>query len=101
MAKFLFPTGRKSYFMAVIPLRRIQRLAVGNRGGREAHQWGEGVFWGALLGASPNWALAATLQERVEKGRNRGQEPPPETRSGLCPMEKNIELSKGEPRWVL
>lgn len=59
VAKFLFPTGRKSYFMAVIPLSRIQRLAVGNRGGREAHQQEEGVFCllvdGVLLNASSSW----------------------------------------------
>lgn len=56
MAKFLFPTGRKSYFMAVIPLSRIQRLAVGNRGGREAYQQKEGGF----LPAS-GWSPAESL----------------------------------------
>lgn len=44
MAKFLFPTGRKSYFMAVMPLSRIQRLAVGNRGGLEAGWLGKDAF---------------------------------------------------------
>jgi len=57
MAKFLFPTGRKSYFMAVMPLSRIQRLAVGNRGGREARRPGEAGFClledGALRGSLP------------------------------------------------
>lgn len=78
MAKFLFPTGRKSYFMAVIPLSRIQRLAVGNRGGREACRWEEGAFClpgdGALLRASPrSRAPAAVVRQRSEAERQRGR----------------------------
>lgn len=58
MAKFLFPTGRKSYFMAVIPLSRIQRLAVGNRGGREAGRGFVLLEDGTLRDDSPSQGLA-------------------------------------------
>lgn len=89
--------------MAVIPLSRIQRLAVGNRGGREACRREEGVCLlgdGALL-LPPRVSLLPLSCGRGVKQRGRGEEPLPETRGGLFPMEKTMELNSGEPSRVL
>lgn len=79
MAKFLFPTGRKSYFMDVIPLSRIQRLAVGNRGGWEgglpaggrgflpARRWGPAGCLPAL--GSHRCHVAERREVERQKGR--------------------------------
>lgn len=89
MAKFLFPTGRKSYFMAVIPLSRIQRLAVGNRGGREAYQQKERGFCllvdGARLNAFQSWESCWLSCGRQEWGRGAEGK---SFHDGLCTLEK-------------
>lgn len=47
---------------------------------------------GALQGVSPSQA-----QRRGAKGRGGGEEPLPETRDGLSPMEKTLDVIEGNP----